>query len=466
MITGQKGDDGNGLDITGSDPNEAQYIRAYWLPQILSTDEAVIGWADRTIADFHFQKWTESDQFVRNIYDRIMYQVTVCNEFIRQAKTGYNTPAEIDTYIAEARFLRALSYWHALDLFGNVPFATDEDALGAAFPEQITRADLFSYIEDELLAIEDELKPTKSNDYGRADQSALWTLLTKLYLNANVYNGTDRNTDAAKYADKVIKSSHTLEPNYQHLFLADNHLSNGIIYSVNFDGIHTQNYGGTTFLTHAPVGGKMKAADFGINGGWGGIRTTKAFVEKFDDISGNTDQRAMFFTDGQKLEIEEIGSFGDGYAVTKWKNIDRSGNAGSDSGGNFTDIDFPLFRLADVYLMYAEAVLRGGAGSLGDALNYVNLLRERAYGDATGNITSGELTLDFILDERSRELFWEGHRRTDLIRFGKFSESTYVWPWKGGVKDGKSTSSHLNLLPLPSSDLNANPNLTQNLGYN
>lgn len=465
-VTGQKGDDENGLDITGSDPNEAQYIRAYWLPQVLTTDEAVIGWADRTIADFHYQKWTESDLFVRNIYDRIMYQITVCNEFIRQANAGNNTPAEIETYIAEARFLRALSYWHALDLFGNVPFATEDDEVGLFFPEQTNRADLFDYIESELLAIEDKLVGTKLNDYGRADQSAAWTLLTKLYLNATVYNGSDRNSDAATYAAKVINSSHTLETNYEHLFLADNHLSNGIIYSVNFDGIHTQNYGGTTFLTHAPVGGKMKAADFGINGGWGGIRTTSAFVEKFADVTGNTDQRAMFFTDGQNLEIGDIGSFTDGYAITKWKNLDRAGNQGSDAAGNFTDIDFPLFRLADVYLMYAEAVLRGGTGSSADALNYVNQLRERAYGNQSGNITSGELTLDFILDERARELYWEGHRRTDLIRFGHFTSNTYLWPWKGGTAEGTSTSNHLELFPIPSSDLNANPKLTQNQGYN
>jgi len=174
------------------------------------------------------------------------------------------------------------------------------------------------------------------------------------------------------------------------------------------------------------------------------------------------DHRAMFFTDGQSLEINNIEDFTNGWAVTKWKNIKRNGTSGSDL--TYVDTDFPMFRLADVYLMYAEAVLRGATnGSLSDALNYVNEVRTRAYGGETsGNITASKLTLDFMLDERARELYWEGHRRTDLIRFGQFTDGSYVWPWKGKVPDGTKTSPHLNLFPIPSSDLGANPNLKQN----
>jgi starch-binding outer membrane protein, SusD/RagB family len=128
--------------------------------------------------------------------------------------------------------------------------------------------------------------------------------------------------------------------------------------------------------------------------------------------------------------------------------------------------DYPMFRLADAYLTYAEAVLRGGqGGDASTALNYVNQLRERAFGNTSGNITSGELTLDFILDERARELYWEGHRRTDLIRFNKFTGGEYLWPWKGNVKAGAATPAYRNLYPIPSNDLGANPNLEQNDGY-
>ena len=170
----------------------------------------------------------------------------------------------------------------------------------------------------------------------------------------------------------------------------------------------------------------------------------------------------MFYTDGQKLEIEDLTQFSNGYAISKWKNISSTGAQGSDIV--HPDTDFPMFRLADAYLIYAEAAARG-AGDRTLALQYVNALRTRAYGNTSGNITAAQLTADFILDERARELYWEGSRRTDLIRFNKYTSATYVWPWKGGIKDGKSVSDFYKVYPIPSTDLTANPNLKQNTGY-
>jgi hypothetical protein len=176
------------------------------------------------------------------------------------------------------------------------------------------------------------------------------------------------------------------------------------------------------------------------------------------------DKRAMFFTEGQTLEIFDIGNFNDGYAIEKFKNITSDGATGSNL--TFPDTDFPMFRLADAYLMYAEAVLRGGGGSQATALDLVNAIRTRAYGGETGgNISSGELTLDFILDERARELYWECHRRTDLVRYGKFTGGSYLWPWKGNVAGGSSTDGKFDIFPLPDADVNANSNLQQNPGY-
>jgi hypothetical protein len=290
-------------------------------------------------------------------------------------------------------------------------------------------------------------------------------LLTKLYLNAKVYIGTEKYTEALTWVKKVIATTYALETNYPYLFLADNNLSNEIIFPITQDGVNTKTWGGTTFIVNAGVGGNMVPGDYGISGGWGGTRTTPQFVDKFADITGATDKRAMFHTSGQNKSITDIFLFTDGYAIKKWKNKTRAGVNGTN--GTHPDTDFPVFRLADAYLMYAEAVLRGGTG--GDrptALGYINALRQRAYGDATGNITDPQLTLDFIIDERARELYGECHRRTDLIRFGRFSNSTYLWEWKGGVKAGVSTDGHFDLFPIPSTDLGANPNLKQNPGYN
>lgn len=479
-ISGQDGPAGN-PDLVGLDEGFSQYLRLYWKMQELTTDEAVIGWNDGTIKDLHSQTWTSGNEFIRTMYSRIMYQVAQANEFLRQTTpekldargVDSSLRSDIEKYRAEARFLRALSYWHALDLFGNPPFVTEEDPIGAYLPEQIQREELFTYLEGELLDIESTIVAADQNEYGRADQAAVWMLLAKLYQNAEVYTGTPRSADVINYTSKIIESgAYSLVDDYQKLFLADNNTNGAqeeIIFPITFDGINTQAYGGMTFIIHAAVGGDMEPDDFGINGGWAGLRTTSALVNKFlddndDPIEEVEDERAMFFTEGQSKEIDDISSFNDGYAVTKFKNVDTEGNPGSDPTGDFPDTDFPMFRLADVYLMYAEATVRGGGGSDAKAASYINELRERAHGDDSANITESDLTLDFIINERARELYWEAHRRTDLIRFNLFSENG-IWPYKGGVPQGTTTEGYRDLMPIPASDLGVNTNLNQNTGY-
>jgi len=576
-VSGQQGPAGK-PDIQGIDEGFSNYLRQFWKHQELNTDEAIIAWRDGTIHDIHNHVWTSSNEFVRAMYDRIYFQIGITNQFLRETTddkldgrgVDATLKAEIQIFRAEARFMRALSYWHAIDFYGSIPFVTEDDIVGNFFPEQKSRSFVFDYIESELLAIESTLVAARQNELGRADQGAAQMLLAKLYLNAEVYTGSAKNTEAMTYINKVIGDGYSLGPNYKQLFLADNDINgaqNETIFSIRFDGLSTTGFGGTTFLTHAAIGGTMNPAEFGVNGGWFGLRTTKNFVQKFDEgadynalnaalgtqsawgLVGNAtvngwdgpdmemfetasnqyalyaelvpgemkfrfdedwgnnygddnadgtldsgganivipeggvffitldldnltytmsvvegDQRANFYTDEQTLEIDDPFNFGDGYAVEKFRNVDVNGNQGSDSSGDFVDTDFPMFRLADAYLMYAEVTLRGGGGDAGTAVGYINMLRERAYGDSSGNISAGDLTLDFVLDERSRELHWEGHRRTDLIRYGQFSDQG-VWPWKGGVKEGKTTDSFRDLYPIPSSDIIANPGLVQNPGY-
>lgn len=472
--TGQQGPAGAG-DVAGIDEGFSSYLRNYWNFQELTTDEAIIAWNDATIKDFHWHTWTTSDGFVKATFYRLAYQITNCNEFLRQStdekldSRGISGTVrdEIKAYRAEARFLRALSYWHIIDLFGGASLTTEDSPTQYYLPPYASRRELFDFVEQELTDMEADLKDPNTNEQFRVDKAAAWMLKAKLFLNAQVYIGEDRNSDAFTYVNKVInETSYSLHNNYRQLFMADNN-SNGaqneFIFAVAFDGLHTKTYGGTTYLTHAAVGGSMTASDFGINGGWAGLRTTSAFVNKFNGM--DNDYRKQFYTNGQSLEINDVGSFTDGYAISKWKNVDSFGNQGSDSSGDFVDTDYPVFRLADAYLMYAECYLRNGGGDASTAVGYINDLRERAYGNSSGNITSSDLNLDFILDERARELHWEGHRRTDLIRFGKFSGSSYLWPWKGNVANGSPIPTYRKLFPIPQDAIIVNPNLIQNPGY-
>lgn len=470
-VSGQEGGDGN-PDIGGIDGGTSNYLRQYFQLQELPTDEAVIAWGDPGLPELHNMNWGSNNPFITALYYRIYYQIAISNEFIRETsdeKLASRNIAgaqadEARLYRNEARFMRALSYAHAVDLFGNGPFVTEKDAVGITPPPRIERKALFEYVESELKDLENLLKDPRSNEYGRADKAAVWMLLSKLYLNAEVYTGTARYNEARTYAEKVINANYSLKPNYNELFLADNNLDNNeVIFSVNFDGVHTRSFGGTTYIIHGSTGGSMVPSDYGINSGWGGLRSTKNIAKLFPAVDGSVDKRGNFYTNGQSLEIENIATFTDGYPIIKFKNIKRNGAPGSDTGGDFVDTDFPLFRLADAYLIYAESVLRGGGGSTATAIQYVNLLRQRAYGNTSGNVSS--INLDFILDERARELSWEATRRTDLIRFGKFTSGSYLWPFKGGVKDGRQVENFRNLYPIPASDLNANPNLIQNQGY-
>ncbi|QKG55900.1 RagB/SusD family nutrient uptake outer membrane protein [Hymenobacter sp. BRD128] len=476
-VSGQQGPAGN-PDISGIDEGFSNYLRQYWQIQEVTTDEAVIGWNDGNLPSLNTLQWNADNEFVRATYDRVFYEISLCNEFIRQTSdanlssrgiTGA-TANTVRTYRSEARLLRALCYWHAIDLFGGGPFATEADAIGTT-PQYKKGADMFTYVESELKALDG--LDTSSGAlldpravYARADKGVLWTLLTKLYLNAKTYTGADRSTDAITYANKVLGAGYSLSPSYANLFLADNNTStarNEIIFPITFDGTRTQTYGGMTYLVHAPTGRAITASSVGIDGGWSGLRTKPSITALFGSTTTNnpTDVRSqMFVFKGQNPNVDTLGQFTSGVLISKYRNVTSTGTPGSNL--TFPDTDFPMFRLADVMLMYAEAVLRGGTGgSATQALAYVNAIRARAGAAPT---TTGAFTLNSILDERARELFWEGHRRTDLIRFGVYTTG-YNWAYKGGVKAGKDVESFRSLFPIPNTDRVANSNLPQNPGY-
>lgn len=472
-LTGQRGEYGQ-PEISAPDEGTTSFLRTYWSMQEITTDECISAWGDPGLVEFHGHNWSEQNSYVQLLYQRIFINIAYCNEYIREVPSRINSLPEdmkgdVTKYVAEARFLRALYYYFAMDIWGNVPFVTEADATGAFLPRQILRDELFEYIESELLDIIPQLAEPGTNEYARADQSAAWMLLAKMYLNAKVYLGNDANrfSDCVEYCNKIIDSGvYSLHGNYAELFRADNHLRrNEIILPIAEDGNSGRNYGGVTYIIHASVGGaENPEEDFGIDFGWSGNRYTNSFADKFEDKTGATDSRALFWIEGQVLDITNTTLFTQGYLSTKFKNKTSADVNGQNS--TFVDTDFPLFRLADVYLMYAEAVLRGGTGgSVSTALNLVNDVRERAYGDTSGNIDEGDLTLTFLLDERARELNWEAHRRTDLIRFGLFTGGDYLWDWKGNVKTGASTPAYATLMPIPASDRAVNTNLEQNTGY-
>jgi starch-binding outer membrane protein, SusD/RagB family len=462
-LSGSEGPDKS--DIKGPDAGETAFLRGIVNLEDFTADDMKNRWGDDGLDQLTTTKdWTPSNKFFRYLYDRIYFTVPQTSNLIKILNEGVEVPNE-QQYVSELRFLRSLAYYYMIDCFGKGVLITEAD-LGSSVPKsQASRLELFKYVESELLEVEGKIAQT--NTYGRANKSVVRMLLAKLYLNAEVYTGTKRYDDAARLISKVInEGGYSLSPNFVSNFSGDNNTSKEIIFPLIADALVSQSYGNTTYLVNGSLNSAtMNPSDFGAKQNWGGHRATKAWYGLFASsdagLAASPDDRAkLFWTTGQTYEMTDYKTWTNGFPCTKFRNTNFSGTS---VPTDFSGTDFPLFRLADAYLIYAECALRGATvATIPQALTYVNLVRARS--KAT-TIATGELTLDFILDERGRELNFEGHRRTDLIRFGKFSGGSYLWPWKGGVVGGTAISSNYDLFPIPSTALEANPNLKQNPGY-
>jgi hypothetical protein len=476
--TGQQGPAGN-ADLAGFDEGFSQYLRLYFELQELPTEEAMIAWGgDGDLMDLNQFVWSAANGYSSIFYSRVFYVVSLANSFLFQttddklASRGVSASlkTQIHQYRAEARFLRAFAYWNALDLFGSVPIIT---TVTNAVPAQPARDSVYRFVVSELNAIKDSLPDAVPGNYGRGTNQAAHMMLAELYLNAGVYTGTANWTGALTEASEVIGSGKfSLAGNYYLNFLADNNTSPEIIFPITEDGAHTRNYGATTFIIHAECGNSLTGDSVGVPGNcWYGLRIkpqADSFYATTADHPVGDKRAAALFRTGQTLAISTPTNFGQGTLMSKFQNRRSTGTATADP--YFVDTDFPVFRLAEAYLIYAEAQLNGGGGSPGTALGYINLLRDRAYGVApggAGEITAPQLTLPFVLAERGRELIWEAHRRTDLVRFGQFGgASTYLWSWKGGTQAGAAVAAKFNLFPIPASQIAAaGGKLTQNPGY-
>lgn len=485
IISGQGSNGGD--DITASDGNFFTTMRALWNLQEITTDEAICAWGDVGIADLNTQTWSPSNPFLTALYQRLALSITYANDFINNAQTygGENS----ERYIAEARFLRALAYSWAIDLFGQFPFTTEADGVGKFFPEIGTRTEIFNYIESELLAIENTLGAPKFS-YPQADQAAAWMLLARLYLNAEVYTGTARWADVVTYTGKVIGAGYSLATDYRQNFSADNDGRHNpeMIFAWEQDGVNTQGYVGTTFIIESSSDALyVRAEDFhGLtsNTNWNGNRARIQFLDLMvdtiatygnvpipasDPTFAQSDDQRVFLKLKKEKNIPAPSASGDyGIGVYKFTARNADGSRPANYNTAFACTDFPVFRLADAYMMRAESLFRlGGAANIEAAVLDINKIRERAYGNTSGNITAADLDLDFLIDERGREFYYEAQRRTDLVRFGKFTGGEYLWQWKGGAYAGASTADHLDLFPIPGDELSANPNYNgqNNPGY-
>lgn len=479
-------------DVKGfDDPGMTGLVRAMFNMNELPTDEATCSWGDG-LQELNSATYSPSHPWVKLYYTRLTLGITTCNRYLQMAGS------DDATRTAEVRFLRAMQYFLLMDAYGNVPFTETMEK-----PTQKSRQEMYEWLVGELKAIEPNLmeaEPKKSTNanYGRIDKAACWLLLSRLYLNAEVYTGTAHWQEAKDYAEKVIKSRYRLNTTgssngkwsaYQMVFMGDNmetSAANEIIFPiVNISG-KTASYGNSLFLIAGCFDSNMHAnADEDPNGSngctgqnWIGLHPRVSLIKKFfegKDIpnasskemtTAANDDRAIFWGEDRPLEISNITKSADGFGVAKFINYNAEASSPAHVDSKFADMDWPFMRVAEAYLNYAEADAHlNGNKTSGEATRLVNDLRARANADASRDVTQG-YSLDELCDEWAREFYFEGMRRTTLVRFGKFGGNTgYNWDWKGGVKEGKDFDDHFNVYPVPLTQLQSNSNLTQNPGY-
>ena len=492
MVTSGQGKGGDNKDMESvlNSGSGFDYMRMFLNMQECGTDEFASTWlTGEQTTGLTYLSWDANDAWVSDMYYRIYYNIALCNEFLRNANgasfTG-NDEVKMKEYKAEVRFMRALFYYHALDLYRNIPMVTENDPVGSFIPPRATPQETFDYIESELKDCVGDMLPASSCPYGQASQGAAYTLLAKLYLNSEVYTGVAKYAECKAACQQVMNMGYSLESDYSKLFNADNDKrTNEIIFALPVSAEHTVSWGASTYLVCGQLSlsnANQTPSDFGATSGWSEFRLRSQFVDKFNENDiyaqgeeAQGDKRAKFFTNGQSKDVTSMTDETTGYLSEKWSNLKDDGTTASNTSNDGVDTDFPLFRLADVYLMYAECVARlgedwdnwnGGSDAEAEtrkqgAIYYINKVRERA-GAADiwkDNFASDADFLQFILDERARELYHEGYRRTDLIRFGQFTTNKYIWQWKGGTHDGQAVDSKYNIYPIPNTELTANPNL-------
>ena len=497
MVTSGQGKGGDNKDMESvlNDGSGFDYMRMFWNLQECGTDEFASTWlTGEQTTGLAYLTWDANDAWVSDMYYRIYYNIALCNEFLRNANAASFTgedEVKMKEYKAEVRFMRALFYYHALDLYRNIPMVTENDPVGSFIPPRYTPQQTFDYIESELKDCVNDLLPASTCPYGQASQGAAYTLLAKLYLNSEVYTGVAKYAECKEACEQVMNMGYSLESDYSKLFNADNDKrTNEIIFALPVSATHTVSWGSSTYMVCGQLSmsnANQTPGDFGATSGWSEFRLRPEFVDKFEESDiysqgedAKGDVRAKFFTNGQSKDVTSMTDETAGYLSEKWSNKKDDGTDASNTANDGAETDYPLFRLSDVYLMYAECVARIKGTSWDDwnggtdasdpaviasrkkgAIYWINLVRERAGASDvwSSNFADDNALLQFILDERARELYHEGYRRTDLIRFGQFTTNKYIWQWKGGTHDGQAVDSKYNIYPIPNTELTANPNL-------
>lgn len=513
-VIGQS-DAGSDSDVEDMDAGMSGFYRTIWYCNDLTTDEAFWIWDDKEARGLPTTNWTGESDMIKGIYTRLNLNIKYCNHYITYASTETD---EEKYRMAEVRWIRAFHYYFLMDMFLYTPFIIEESD---EYPNFIARHKLYEWLVEELEDIIIELPAQRVSKY-RVGKAAAQLLLARIYLNADVYNKYNKSWTKGKtetwekayeaaselvnnsgqydlglVTDSIVTDSNFVYSAYQQLFMGDNHRDEVMkesIFQIYQDGLYTQSYAGANFLVSGPRIGGMTA--WGIESEWHALRTSPTLIDKFLTPMGIDRNKAkeMIYNEYKmpdQLHDDRAILCSEGMNTAEKRNFTLSGTMTQGLNENFyeswaglkftavystaslpkhsprqnkdwADNDLPMLRLAEAYMIQAEALYRQGKNA--EALDIINnVIRKRANADPLPSLDENTL-----LDEWSREFWFEGRRRIDLIRFGRFfgpdaDMNRYHWEGRMGKPDGQQffvsgTPEYMNWFPVPFEDKRSNPN--------
>lgn len=465
--------------ISTSDGGAGTYTRTHFNLNEITADECFISekWNDPGYQPLNKNTWSADNEWIYAAFAREFFNAKMNAEFIAKMEEGGSEflasqgidQAEIDSRIGEAHALRGITYYHMIDLFGRGPWV-DKSSVTGAIPPTYDRKELFDAITAELEECLPMVKPAAQQTYPRISREGGYMVLAKLYLNAQVYTGTPMYDKCVEALNKVVGTGLYLAPTYKYLFCSSNdryvHQNGGeLLFVVPQEQGRMNTWGGTTYLTAGAwieTVPKDVLTSLNYSGdAWSGLRLRP---ELSQSLIG--DPRRLIYEGSFQEAIPDLAAYdvnSCGYMLIKYTNTtednytnepNADGIRANNNANAMSNTDYPMFRLADAYLMMAECQLHGAQC---DGLKYFNLVRERA-----GLEPVGSLNDNIILTERMNELYMEGHRRSDLIRFGRYTGANYLWSWKNAVYEGASMPEYRALYPIPTQYVGT---VGQNPGY-
>lgn len=425
-------------------------------------------WDGGQFKELRLHSWTQGTSLVRSSYNSAMNAISTCNKIYSMIEDNAAITNK-ESILAEIRGVRAFWYYMLLDYYGNVPIVTDFK--DTSKPKTKSRKEVYAFVISELEAIKDKVRSDVTPaSYGKITKGAVYTILAKMYLNAQVWNpdGGSKWQECISACDEVMKLPYIIEPNFKASFAVQNQNSKEIIFPIVFSTSDGGNHIHKRTLHYLdPIALNLKV------GTWNGVSAMPDYVKSFDPADKRlgwsfligpmrgADGKILITAHGRELIHTIDISYAYSIDADGWGQVEQEEGARCfkwdfETGLNGDmENDVAVFRLADVYLMKAEALIRLGQNNA-EAARLINVLRSRAFGGDASKLKE-TVTLDDVYKERRFELAWESSTRQDMIRFGKFLNEIPGWK--------KPSASKYLLFPIPRTAIDANPGLQQNPGY-